>query len=90
MDSTFVKESFEQNLSSLYRAFKDSGYETSEFEVLVDSGEQKNSAESSPEGTREGQRGRYVEAAAKTIQQLDDAVPILEQAGLSDLVNLVV
>jgi len=87
VDSNFVKESFEQNMSSLYRAFKNSGFEASGFEVLVDGGEQRNA----PDGSQKDPTGEYAGLAAKTSQQFDDAVPILEGYGWqSDLVNLVV
>lgn len=43
VESGFVKDSLEQNLEELYRAFRSNGYETAEFEVLVD-GEQDGRA----------------------------------------------
>lgn len=81
VESGFVKETLEQNLESLYRAFRDSGYETGGFEVLVDSrGEGKTAADQ-----RRGQLD------SKTVKQLDDAVPILEEIDhQSDVIDLVV
>jgi len=92
VDSALVKESFEQNLSSMYRAFKSSGFEAYGFEVLVDGGEGNNGSSEGPsDGLFRGLPGSSPVLAAKTAQQLDDAVPILEEMGVqSDFVNLVV
>jgi flagellar protein FlbC len=80
VDSSFVKESFEQNLESLYRAFRNSGFEASGFEVLVDGG-----------GAEDGTQKDPGKLAAKTLKQLDDAVPILEEIDQqSELINLVI
>ena len=81
VDNGFVKENFDQNLESLYRSFRNSGFDASEFEVLVDGRENNNESG--------GKRERS--ASAKNIRHLDEAVPILEEIGRgSDLVNLVV
>ncbi len=92
VDSALVKEAFEQNLPSLYRTFRNNGFDASGFEVLVDGGEGNGS---SPQGSPDSSSGRTPAGAAvlntKTAQQLGDAVPILEEIGWqSDLVNLVV
>ncbi len=81
VESSFVKESFEQNLEELYRVFRNNGYETGAFEVLVDGGNEGNGA---------GQK-RKDGFSAKTLKQLDDAVPILEEIDhQSELINLVI
>ena len=92
VDSAFVKESFEQNMTSLYRAFKNSGFEASGFEVLLDGGKAEGGlADGSANGSSEGLPRGAAELAAKTIKQLDDSVPILEESvRQSDLVNLMV
>ena len=80
VDSSFVKESFEQNLEALYRAFRNSGFEPSGFEVFVDG---RGAHEGTPKDSRP--------LAAKTLKQLDDGVPILEEIGQqSELINLVI
>ena len=80
VDSSFVKDSFEQNLEALYRAFRNNGYETSGFEVFVDGKE-----------TGDGTPGDRETLNAKTLKQLDDAVPILEEIDQSsELINLVI
>ncbi len=80
VDSSFVKESFEQNLEALYRAFRNSGFETTGFEVFVDG-----------RGTNDGAPKDSGLFAAKTLKQLDDAVPILEEIDQqSELINLVI
>ena len=80
VDSSFVKESFEQNLEALYRAFRNSGFEASGFEVFVDG-----------RGTNGGDSKDRETLDAKTLKQLDDAVPILEEIDQqSELINLVI
>ena len=81
VDSGFVKDSMDQNLDSLYRAFRAGGFETTSFEVVVD-------------GRGEGNRSRrdlQGEIPGKTLKQLDDAVPILEEVDQrSELINLMI
>jgi hypothetical protein len=81
VDSSFVKESFEQSLEELYRAFRSNGYETGSFEVLVDG---RNEGRGAGEKRKDG-------LSAKTLKQLDEAVPILEEIDYqSELINLVI
>lgn len=92
VDSAFVKESFEQNMASLYRAFKNSGFEASGFEVFVEGGKSETgSPDGSPNGPFDGLPQGAGGLAAKTAKQLDDSVPILDETGWqSDLINLMV
>ena len=81
VDSSFVKESFEQGLEELYRAFRSNGYETGTFEVLVDG---RNEGNGAGDKRKDGLN-------AKTLKQLDEAVPILEEIDYqSELINLVI
>jgi len=79
-------------MSSLYRAFRNSGFEPSGFEVLVDGGKAENGpADGSANDSSKGLPKGAAELAAKTVKQLDDSVPILEESvRQSDLVNLMV
>ncbi|MAG13912.1 MAG: hypothetical protein CMN78_04890 [Spirochaetales bacterium] len=81
VDNATVKDSLDNDLESLYRAFRENGFEAEGFEVLVD---RRDSRQSSG-------RDAEQDSSAKTLKHLQDAVPILEEINqTSDLINLVI
>lgn len=79
VDNNSVKDVFDQNLEALYRALRESGYETSGLNVAVGNG---NGGDAEKQGRR---------IPKGTLRMLDDFVPLADEVIHADyLVNLVV
>ena len=80
VDSALVRETVEQNLDDLARAFREQGYESASLDVSV-SGNGEN---------RAGERELADQAAARrAIKEIEETVPAME-AGYHSIVNVIV
>ena len=76
-----VREVFKNNLESLYRAFRENGYETSGLDVSLGSGR--------GESDREQESDNLM--SAKSVKILDEHVPVAQYIGIMEYtVNLMV
>ena len=91
--NAIVKEALDNDLESLYRAFKQNGFDAEEFEVLVDrrQGDQSNRRDADRDNDDEAFRAMGATSRAKSLKHLHDAVPILEEIDqYTDQINVVI